>query len=474
MPIAHKWHPIVDLPDEVSKLTTRELESLRRIWTEQKRELSELGMLEEFDKRLRREWSIETGIIENVYTLDRGVTNTLIEKGIDAALIPHGASDRDSTVVARVIQDHYDALEGMFEFVAGTRSLSVGYIRELHAALLRNQDTHVVVDQFGHSREIPLQKGAYKTLPNSPTRPDGSIHEYCPPEHVASEMDRLIDMYTAHGERALPPEIEAAWLHHRFAQIHPFADGNGRVARALASLVFIKADWFPLIIKREDWARYIDALEIADAGDLRSLVVLFIDAQREAVLQATDAAFDIRPTASVDDAIAALRAKLVSRGKVPPKDWAQGKITAERLAELAEAKLKDLAQRLKAELGPSVNFFFSTQRGPGSPDDERVQAIEQAGQKPDFVEFSSVVLLMFQSKSPDYLALSFHAIGPAFRGLIGVVPYLKLDRSPTPISINVTPFQINYEEDLETARTRFSEWLEQFVIAGLAEWRKTL
>jgi len=23
-----------------------------------------------------------------------------------------------------------------------------------------------------------------------------------------------------------PPEIEAAWLHHRFTQIHPFQDGN--------------------------------------------------------------------------------------------------------------------------------------------------------------------------------------------------------------------------------------------------------
>src|SRR4029077_20167961 len=126
--------------------------------------------------------------------------------------------------------------------------------------------------------ERALDKGQYKTQPNSPTRPDGSVHEYCPPEHVASEMDNLITMYHRHEERGVPPEVEAAWLHHRFTQIHPFADGNGRVARAISTLVFIKAGWFPLIVKREDWTRYVEALERADRDDLRLLVALFVEA----------------------------------------------------------------------------------------------------------------------------------------------------------------------------------------------------
>ena len=48
----------------------------------------------------------------------------------------------------------------------------------------------------------------------NPHRPDGSVHEYCPPEqpeHVAAEMDRLINMHHAHTEAV--PEVEAAWLH---------------------------------------------------------------------------------------------------------------------------------------------------------------------------------------------------------------------------------------------------------------------
>jgi hypothetical protein len=140
-------------------LTDGELGPLGRVWARQKAELIDRGSLAEFEKRLRREWSIETGIIENVYTLDLGVTQTLIEKGIDAAFIPHGASDRDGVWVARIIQDHYDALDGMFDFVGGTRELSTGYIKELHAALLRNQETYAVVDQFGRAFEKPLEKG---------------------------------------------------------------------------------------------------------------------------------------------------------------------------------------------------------------------------------------------------------------------------------------------------------------------------
>ena len=192
MPSAYKWHPITDLPDDPRALTDGELDSLLRVWQNQKKDLADREVLDEFDRRLRREWAIETGIIEDVYTLDRGVTRTLIERGIDAAYIPHDATNRDSTWVARIIHDHYDALERMFDLIAGTRSLSTSFIKELHAALLRNVDPHTAVDQFGQAFEKRMEKGQYKTAPNSPTRPDGSMHEYCPPEHTASEMDELM------------------------------------------------------------------------------------------------------------------------------------------------------------------------------------------------------------------------------------------------------------------------------------------
>jgi Fic family protein len=126
-------------------------------------------------------------------------------------------------------------------------------------------------DPMGREVEGPLRRGEWKMLPNNPTRPDGISYKYCPPEQVQGEMDRLMGWHQHHTQTGVAPEVEAAWLHHRFTQIHPFQDGNGRVARTLASIVLIRAGWFPLSIHRDDKTSYIDALEAADAGDLSGL-----------------------------------------------------------------------------------------------------------------------------------------------------------------------------------------------------------
>jgi Fic family protein len=475
MTIAHKWQPITDLPADPQSLTDGELDSLQRVWQAQKDQLIERTALDEFDKRLRREWAIETGIIEDVYTLDRGVTRTLIEKGIDAALIPQNAGSLDSTLVARLIQDHYDALEGMFDFVAGRRQLSTSYVKEMHAALLRNVDVHVVVDQFGRAFEKRLEKGLYKTAPNSPTRHDGSMHEYCPPEHVSSEVDSLIRMHLDHESRQIPTEVEAAWLHHRFTQIHPFADGNGRVARAISSLVFIKAGWFPLIIKREDKTRYIEALEKADRGDLRSLVSLFVETQRNVLMQATEIAYDVRPITSAHEAVLAARDRLLQRGRLPQKEWLAAKEVAQQLANYATKRFVAIAHELTAEIGSiGRGFTFSAAGAPHHGHDKvREGLVRKAGQTPDFGEYNWVAQLNLQAGTASVLTLSFHAIGSRFRGLIGVVPYL-ITQGAEPALIAGATFQINYEEDMASATTRFSAWLDDVIVKGLNMWRLTL
>ena len=61
-----------------------------------------------------------------------------------------------------------------------------------------------------------------------------------------------------------------AWLHHPFAQIHPFADGNGRVTRALVTWHLVQHDHLPIVVTRDDRGDYIDALETADDGNLNS------------------------------------------------------------------------------------------------------------------------------------------------------------------------------------------------------------
>jgi hypothetical protein len=73
----------------------------------------------------------------------------------------------------------------------------------------------------------------------TPTTSNGSRHEYCPVEQVEPQMEQLLRWYNAREKRDVPPEVEAAWLHHRFTQIHPFQDGNGK------SKSVSRAGWTP-------------------------------------------------------------------------------------------------------------------------------------------------------------------------------------------------------------------------------------
>ena len=177
-------------------------------------------------------------------------------------------ADGRLTAEARLlIGDQRAALEMVMDLVGGRRELSSSYIRELHRGLTEHQDTRDAIDAQGRRFAAPLLKGEWKRLPNNPIRPDGRIHEYCPPEFVQDEIDRLIAWHARHDAEGVCPEVEAAWLHHRFAQMHPFEDGNGRVARALTAAVFLRSEYLVLVIRDEEHRDpYLDSLEAADDG----------------------------------------------------------------------------------------------------------------------------------------------------------------------------------------------------------------
>ena len=286
--IKNIWDPstgIADLEIDSRELAATDIPGIRAVWREQRERLKGTPLLDDFTERLSREWAIETGVIENIYDIDRDATQTLIERGFRAEFLVQGSTNRPPEFVLRLLNDQKQILEGIFEFVKHERPLSVSYIKELHAALLRSQPTTEGIGSRGRPVDMPLVKGAWKTLPDSPIR-DGVTYRYCPPEQVASEMDRLVAMHAAHDADGAPAEVRAAWLHHRFTQIHPFQDGNGRLARAIASSILIKDDLFPLMVTRDHRNGYIDALETADDGNLAPLVDLIVKLQRIQLIKA--------------------------------------------------------------------------------------------------------------------------------------------------------------------------------------------
>lgn len=489
-PILHKWRPIEDLPASYEAMASTELRSLSEVWFEQRESLQDSASLRRFNEHLQRQWAIETGILERIYSLDRGITSLLIERGIDSSLIPNDSTNKDPNLVAGLIQDQESAIDWIFEVVRGQRPLSISFIKELHALMTRRQTTTAGKDQFGNDVEVPLRHGEWKVVPNNPTRVNGSIHEYCPPEHVASEMDRLIQLHARHEDIAVPPEIEAAWLHHRFAQIHPFQDGNGRAARALASLVFIKAGWFPLVVTRDDRERYIEALEEADRGDLSSLVTLFSALERKAFVNALGIAREVlQEEERIEQVISSIGDLLAARNEALRREWERAKEVAGKLAGTAREKFDFVAARLEQEVGRHLaphRFFVDYEPNAGRRRNwyrwQLIEAAHQLDYYANTTEYNAWIRLGLRTETQANVVLSFTAIGREYRGLIGGSLYFfrteEVDEGQRQ-AVDVTIasdelFQINYKEDEASVSDRFERWLDRGMTRGLEIWRRGL
>lgn len=483
--VRHLWNPetgIVDLAEGGLGLGVDEVRSIAVIWGEQQNRLKGSTQLTQFTKQLSREWAIETGIIENLYEIERGVTRTLIEHGFQAALLGHGSTNKPRDYVIQLLRDQEDALEGLFDFVSKKRDLSTSYIRELHAALCRNQKDVDGVDDRGNITKTDLLKGAWKLQPNYPER-DGTVYMYCPPEHVASEMDRLVDAHEKHRTSGVPPEVQAAWLHHAFTIIHPFQDGNGRVARALASLVFIQQGLFPLVVTRDDKVTYLDALEAADGGDIKPLVDLFARLQRSQFRKATALSENIliRDT-NMKQALQFLKEKVVRRELDRQKDLERvfvysevlERIVLERFESLSaelEGILKGLDSRAKVSVDRSdkeTGYYF------------RGQIVHLAKKflhyYADTFTHATWVRLKLGWSRRAQVVLAFHSTGAQFSGVLVIAPFLEFrdeegDADPHATLVNLAqePFEFYFNEDREKLIDRFDKWFETVLTALFAE-----
>ena len=304
LPIANEWQPVANLPANWHDLCREDLRAVRQQWVEDRALIKDEKKVRKFQDGIALRWAIETGIIERLYTVDRGVTLQILEAGMEALGRFHARGQISSDARA-LITDQRQALEMVMDLVGGARALTDSYVKELHHRLTLSQEKCEAEDPRGNLIKVPLLKGAWKKQPNNPRRPDGSVHQYCPPEFVQDEIDRLLAWHQEHAD--ICPEVEAAWLHHRFTQIHPFQDGNGRVARALTGAVFLRADYLVLVIRdQEHRERYLDALELADRGDLKPLVDLFAEIQISDLNDAIESVRELRgePIVIVSESLA--------------------------------------------------------------------------------------------------------------------------------------------------------------------------
>ena len=168
--------------------------------------------------------------------------------------------------------------------------LTQNFIRTLHKTLLREdytvyrnlpggQQTSYVIDglstsvttrqcsnELGTVLAVPsVHAGQYKTRPNSVITRYGDRFEYASPEETPGLMTDLVDWYNeAEKEGKLSPIELAALFHYRYIRIHPFEDGNGRIARLMVNFILMRHDYPMIVVRSRKKSEYLEALHQAD------------------------------------------------------------------------------------------------------------------------------------------------------------------------------------------------------------------
>ncbi len=173
----------------------------------------------------------------------------------------------------REVLNYAGVLDYIDQGYRGRRSKPVGEntIRQLHRLLMHDL---LPEDEAGAYRQVPVVVGIPAT---------GEVR-FRPPawDEVPDLMAGLVDWLNSPSASGLMPVLHAGIAHYECVRIHPFIDGNGRTARALATLIlymrgFDTRRFFALEeYYNTDRRSYYEALAAADeSGDLTEWLEYF-------------------------------------------------------------------------------------------------------------------------------------------------------------------------------------------------------
>ena len=215
---------------------------------------------EEDANRLRQKFMLEFNYNSNHLegnTLTYGQTELLLLFGkvVDAA----NMKDLEDMKASNV------GLKMMEEQASSEYPLTETFIRQLHKTILR-EDYEVYKNlPGGQSFSYTVHAGIYKTRPNSVITQTGERFEYASPEETPALMTDLINWYRDAEEKGQYTLAQlCALFHYRYIRIHPFEDGNGRIARLLVNFILSRHDYPMIVIKSSDKENYLNALSACD------------------------------------------------------------------------------------------------------------------------------------------------------------------------------------------------------------------
>jgi Fic family protein len=206
------------------------------------------------------------------------------------------------------------------------RPISESDIRTLNGIILKDQPRAGIYKPYAN--EIAGNSSHQTSLP---TDTPGAMSEFC------EWMNNL----SKRGYQTLDSVVKAAAVHAWIAHIHPFDDGNGRIARLLANMVLAREFMPPLILRnKNDRARYINALAFSDeAGDLSRLILVFCRSIERVIDELSD------PTIAIEYFKADIDLRLSGeyrQWKSAIDEWTNEALTQIELTNLTAEKVGDL------------------------------------------------------------------------------------------------------------------------------------
>lgn len=220
---------------------------------------------EKLNKRLRLEWNYNSSHIEG---------NTLTYSETELLIIFDRTTGEHEMREYEEMKAHDVAVRLVYDYAADhERDLNETFIKQLNEILLVRPFWKVAITPDGQQTRRLIDIGVYKKHPNSVRLVNGEIFHYASPEETPARMNDLLENYRSQiSNTEFHPVQTAALLHYELVRIHPFDDGNGRIARLLMNYVLIKNGYPPVVIKSSAKNNYLAALNKADVGDMDAFI----------------------------------------------------------------------------------------------------------------------------------------------------------------------------------------------------------
>src|SRR5690625_3537414 len=234
------------------------------------------------------------------------------------------------------------------------RILTEQDIKTLNQIILVRPFWKEAITEDGQSTRRKILIGDYKQFSNSVILPNGEIFHYASPTDTPILMRDLMHWYRKNKDSTHPVKL-AALLHYKVVRIHPFDDGNGRVSRQLLNYVLLKNDFPPIIIKSKKKADYLNALHIADAGNLEPFIAFIANQLIWSLETSIKAAKgeSVEEDEDFEKELALFERKISRKDKSP-------KFSEKEVWDILEFFFFPLVQRLTGAINRAQNLF--TQR----------------------------------------------------------------------------------------------------------------